>query len=147
MMLLHLKPSDGLRSDHHWLRHCATSRSSARSARRLERRDHRSKTVPAIASAGISEEQAGKSALRYRVKCEQTSGWFTARKAAKPVYGCKTLVEEGSERILGAHLVGPHAEGVINIFAVAIRHGLTADDLKHTMFAYPTGASDIGYML
>jgi glutathione reductase (NADPH) len=30
---------------------------------------------------------------------------------------------------------------------VAIRHGLTADDLKQTMFAYPSGASDIGYML
>jgi mercuric ion transport protein len=27
----------------------------------------------------------------------------------------------------------------------AIRHGLSADDLKSTMLAYPTGASDIGY--
>jgi glutathione reductase (NADPH) len=36
---------------------------------------------------------------------------------------------------------------VINIFALAIRKGLTADDLKTTMFAYPTGASDIGYMI
>jgi glutathione reductase (NADPH) len=36
---------------------------------------------------------------------------------------------------------------VINLFALAIRHGLTADDLKSTIFAYPTGASDIGYML
>ena len=58
-----------------------------------------------------------------------------------------TLVEEGTGRILGAHLVGPHADEVINIFALAIRHNLTADDLKSTMFAYPTGASDVGYML
>jgi glutathione reductase (NADPH) len=36
---------------------------------------------------------------------------------------------------------------VINIFALAIRHGLAADELKQTMFAYPTGASDVGYML
>ncbi len=36
---------------------------------------------------------------------------------------------------------------VINVFALAIRNGLTAEDLKTTMFAYPTGASDIGYML
>jgi len=36
---------------------------------------------------------------------------------------------------------------VINIFALAIRHGLRAEDLKTTMFAYPTGASDVGYML
>ncbi len=66
---------------------------------------------------------------------------------AEPVYGYKTLVEEGTGRILGAHLVGPHADEVINIFALAIRHNLTADDLKSTMFAYPTGASDVGYML
>jgi glutathione reductase (NADPH) len=36
---------------------------------------------------------------------------------------------------------------VINLFGLAIRHGLTADNLKTTMFAYPTVASDIGYML
>jgi glutathione reductase (NADPH) len=36
---------------------------------------------------------------------------------------------------------------VINIFGLAIRHGLTADDLRQTIFAYPTGASDIGDML
>jgi glutathione reductase (NADPH) len=57
------------------------------------------------------------------------------------------LIEEGSERILGAHLVGPHADEVINLFALAIRNRLSASDLKATMFAYPTGASDIGYML
>jgi glutathione reductase (NADPH) len=56
-------------------------------------------------------------------------------------------VDEESNLVLGAHLVGPHIEEVINIFALAIRHGLTVNDLKATMFAYPTGASDIGSML
>ena len=63
------------------------------------------------------------------------------------VYGFKTLVETDTDRILGAHLVGPHAEEVINLFGVAIRYGLTTKDLNTMMFAYPTGASDIGYML
>jgi hypothetical protein len=67
--------------------------------------------------------------------------------AASLVYGFKVLIEDGTERILGAHLVGPHVDDVINVFGLAIRHGLTADDLKTTMFAYPTGASDIGSML
>lgn len=57
------------------------------------------------------------------------------------------LVNEDSDHILGAHLVGPHAEEFINLFALAIRHKLTAKDLKSTMFAYPTGASDVGYMV
>ncbi|MGI8705191.1 MAG: dihydrolipoyl dehydrogenase family protein [Sphingomicrobium sp.] len=104
-------------------------------------------TLPTIAAVGMSEAEARKSGLFVQIKCERASGWFTARQAAEPVYGYKTLVEEKSGRILGAHLVGPHADEVINLFALAIRHGLTADDLKSTMFAYPTGASDIGYML
>lgn len=57
------------------------------------------------------------------------------------------LVDETTDLILGAHLVGPRVDEVINLFAMAIRHGLTAEELKSTMFAYPTGASDVGYML
>jgi glutathione reductase (NADPH) len=34
---------------------------------------------------------------------------------------------------------------VINLFGLAIRHDLTIDEVKSTIFA--TGASDIGYML
>jgi glutathione reductase (NADPH) len=81
------------------------------------------------------------------VNAAQTPDWFTARRLNERVYGHKVLIEEGSGAILGAHLVGPGVEEVINLFALAIRHGLTADDLKSTIFAYPTGASDIGYML
>ena len=77
----------------------------------------------------------------------KVTDWYTARRVGESVYGYKTLVEAESGRILGAHLVGPHADEVINVFGIAIRHNLTADDLKTTMFAYPTGASDIGYML
>jgi len=75
------------------------------------------------------------------------SDWYTARRVAETVYGYKTLVEQDSGQILGAHLVGPHADEVINLFGLAIRHGLSAENMKSTILAYPTGASDIGYML
>ena len=104
-------------------------------------------TMPPIAMVGLSEEEAKKRGLKYRVKSEKASGWFTARQAAEPTYGFKTLVDEESDLILGAHLVGPHVDEVINLFALAMRHKLTAADIKSTIFAYPTGASDIGYML
>ncbi len=103
--------------------------------------------LPPIARVGMSEEEARRSDKRIRVKCERTSGWYTARREAEPVYGYKTITLEGSGEILGAHLVGPNADEVINLFGLAIRHGLTATDLKRTVFAYPTGGSDIGYML
>jgi len=57
------------------------------------------------------------------------------------------LIDEESNLVLGAHLVGPHVEEVINVFALAIRFRLSASDLKTMIFAYPTGASDISHML
>lgn len=104
-------------------------------------------TIPPIAAVGLGEAEARSRGLKFRVNSEKVSDWYTARRLNEHVYGFKTLVEEDTGRILGAHLVGPHADEDINIFAVAIRHSLTTADLKTTMFAYPTGASDIGYML
>jgi glutathione reductase (NADPH) len=104
-------------------------------------------TIPPIAAVGFSERSARETGLKFRVNSARVPDWFTARRLNESVYGFKTLVEEGTGRIVGAHIVGPHAEEVINIFGLAIRHGLTAANLKETIFAYPTGASDIGSMI
>lgn len=56
-------------------------------------------------------------------------------------------MDEESDRILDAHVVGPKVDEVVNVFALAIRLELTAKDLWSTMFVCPTGALDIGYML
>lgn len=44
-------------------------------------------------------------------------------------------------------MVGPSVEEAINPFALAIRLGLAADDLRRLVPAYPSEASNIGYML
>jgi glutathione reductase (NADPH) len=104
-------------------------------------------TLPPIAAVGLSEAEARARGIRCKIRSEFVPGWYSARRLNETIYGYKTLVEEDSDRILGAHLVGPHAEEVINVFGLAIRHNLRARDVKSTIFAYPTGASDIGYML
>jgi glutathione reductase (NADPH) len=104
-------------------------------------------TIPPIAAVGLSEAEARRQGLAFRTNQQKASDWFTARQAAEPVYGFKVLVAEATDRVLGAHLVGPHVEEVINLFAIAIRNDLTAGALKNGIFSYPTGASDIGYML
>lgn len=104
-------------------------------------------TIPPIAAVGLSAHEAAERQLEFDVRCQNASGWFNARAEAQKVYGYKILVEKTSGRILGAHLVGPHADELINVFALAIRHGLTAGQLKDTMFAYPTSASDIASMV
>jgi glutathione reductase (NADPH) len=104
-------------------------------------------TLPPIAAVGMTEAEGRAKGVRMRVNCERAADWFTARRLNESVYGFKTLIEEDSGRILGAHLVGPHVEEVINLFAMAIRHGLTAEQLQDTVFAYPTSASDVAYMI
>ena len=104
-------------------------------------------TLPPIARVGVAESEARDQGRKVRVKSEKVPGWFTARRVAESIYGYKTIVEADTGSILGAHLVGPNVDEVVNVFGLAIRHGLTADDLKSTMFGYPTGASDIGYMV
>jgi glutathione reductase (NADPH) len=66
---------------------------------------------------------------------------------AEKYSGYKVIVEEGTDRILGAHLLGDQAAETINLFAVAIRSGMRATDLSRMVFSYPTHASDLPYML
>ena len=104
-------------------------------------------TVPPIAAVGASEATARMQSRNVHIKAQNASDWFTARRMAESVYGFKVIVDADTDQILGAHLVGPHVDEVINLFGLAIRHNLTTAQLKSTIFAYPTGASDIGYML
>lgn len=104
-------------------------------------------TTPPLARVGLDEPAATKQGFRFAVRREDTSKWYSSRRVALPRSGFKTLIEDGTGRILGAHILGTHAEETINIFGLAIRNGLTANDLKDAVFAYPTSASDIGYML
>jgi glutathione reductase (NADPH) len=104
-------------------------------------------TLPPIAAVGLSEAEARQRFPKLRVNSADAAGWYTARRVRESVYGYKTLIDQHSGRIVGAHLVGPHADEVINIFAMAIRHGVAADTIKATIFAYPTAASDLGEML
>jgi glutathione reductase (NADPH) len=104
-------------------------------------------TIPPIAAVGLSEAAVRNQNLRFHVNVERVPSWYTARRLAESVYGFKVLIEEGSDLILGAHLTGPHVDELINIFGLAIRNGITAAQLRSTIFAYPTGASDIAHML
>jgi glutathione reductase (NADPH) len=104
-------------------------------------------TTPPLAAVGLTEEEAKLKGLKVRVKSEDTRSWFSNRRVAETAGMFKTLTEEESGRVLGAHLLGPHAEEVINLFALAIRNNLTAPDLTHMIYAYPTSGSDIAYML
>jgi glutathione reductase (NADPH) len=104
-------------------------------------------TIPPLAAVGLSEKAAQLKGLRFRVKKEDTSGWYSSRRVAEDCSGFKVIVEEGTDRILGAHLIGPHADEVINVFALAMQTETPAGRLRHAIFGYPTVGSDVKYML
>jgi glutathione reductase (NADPH) len=104
-------------------------------------------TLPPIASVGLLEAAAQEKGLKFRVNHQETSEWYSTRRLGAKYSAFKVLVEDSTERILGAHLIGPHAEEQINLFTLAIRSGIRSSDIEATLFAYPTGASDLSYMV
>ena len=104
-------------------------------------------TIPSLAAVGLSERGAREQNLKFTVKKEMTSTWYSSRRIGETHSGYKVLVEEGTDRILGAHILGSEAGEVINLFALAIRSGMRATDLKHMLFAYPTSGSNMARML
>jgi glutathione reductase (NADPH) len=104
-------------------------------------------TLPPLASAGLTEAAARTAGLAFRTNRHDTSGWFHTRRVGETVSGAKVLIEEGTDRILGAHLLGPHADEVINLFAMAIRLRIPAGQLKEVIYAYPTYGSDIRFLV
>ncbi|MEQ8626941.1 NAD(P)/FAD-dependent oxidoreductase [Ekhidna sp.] len=103
-------------------------------------------TLPTLASVGMTEKQAKESGLEYRVKDGSASNWYNAKRINESTYAYKVL-SDNEGYILGAHIIGPHAEEMINLFAMAIRGKLTVSDIRNMVYAYPSMGSDIGSMV
>lgn len=103
-------------------------------------------TIPQVAKVGLSEEEAEAAGYDYQVKYESVPKWFNAKHRNEPAYAFKTIVDKKQKTILGAHLISSEAGEQINLFALAMAGGLTADDLKKTVFAYPTWGNDLQSM-
>lgn len=104
-------------------------------------------TVPPLASVGLTEEQAARQGKKVVVTCQETSGWYSTRRINEPVSGFKTLVDTETGLLVGAHLLGSGSDEVINLFALAMTHQISAKALRDMLFAYPTHASDLKNML
>jgi len=104
-------------------------------------------TIPPFASVGLREDEAREKGLKFKVNHLDTSFWYASRRTGEKHTGFKVLIEDGSDKVLGAHVLGAHAEEIINIFALAIRQNLPAKGLRNMLYAYPTAASNIPYML
>ena len=104
-------------------------------------------TVPALATVGLSEAKAKEMGLKTRVQVNDMEDWFATRTFAETVAWSKVIVEEASDKIVGAHFIGHAGEELVNIFGLAMKHGITATQIRDFVFAYPTFSADIKHML
>ncbi len=104
-------------------------------------------TLPPVARVGLLEEEARQQEIDFDVHFQKTDGWYSSLRVNERYSAYKVLVEKATGKILGAHLIGPGAEEQINLFAMAMGAGLSANQVKAIIFAYPSYASDLGAMV
>ncbi|WP_341527182.1 glutathione-disulfide reductase [Nostoc sp. UHCC 0302] len=94
---------------------------------------------PEAASIGMTEAKArekfGESVECYRTEFQPLL--YSLTEQDEPIT-IKLVVDGNSQRILGAHMVGEHASDIIQSLGVAIRKGITKQDLNETIGIHPT---------
>ncbi len=95
-------------------------------------------TAPEVASIGKTEEELKSAGVEYRAGKFP----FTANGRAKANRSTdgfvKVLADAGTDRVLGVHIIGPHAGELIGEAAVIMEFGGSAEDLARTCHAHPT---------
>lgn len=103
--------------------------------------------IPPLARAGMLESEARQAGINIEVKVNNMSDWYFSKRLNNELAYAKIIIDKDNDLIIGAHLLGPHMDEVINIFALAIREKLAPDRLEDFIYSYPTVASNIPYLL
>ncbi len=104
-------------------------------------------TIPSLGMTGLTEDRARERGARFAVHESDTTQWYSSRSVRARGSRYRLLIEETSDLVLGAHVLGPHTEELVNVFSLAIRAKIPASVLQGVLFAYPTASSDIEPML
>ncbi len=95
-------------------------------------------TSPEIASVGLREHQAAEKGIAYKTGHFQFRALGKAHAIGEISGFIKFISEENSDKVLGVHIIGPHASDLIHEAAVAMRAGLTTRDIAGTIHTHPT---------
>ncbi|MFN3722544.1 MAG: dihydrolipoyl dehydrogenase [Paracoccaceae bacterium] len=95
-------------------------------------------TTPEVASVGATEEQLKEQGHAYKVGKFSFMGNARAKAVFQADGFVKLLADKDTDRILGAHIIGPMAGDLIHEVCVAMEFGASAQDLALTCHAHPT---------
>ena len=95
-------------------------------------------TTPEVASVGATEEALKEAGRAYKVGKFPFMGNARAKAVFQAEGFVKLLADAATDRILGAHIIGPGAGDLIHEVCVAMEFGASAQDLALTCHAHPT---------
>lgn len=95
-------------------------------------------TSPEIASVGLRDYQATEKGINVRTGHFQFRALGKAHAMGEISGFVKIIADANDDRVLGAHIIGPHASDLIHEVAIAMKAGLKVKDIADTIHAHPT---------
>lgn len=95
-------------------------------------------THPELASVGPTEEELKESGKEYKVGKFPFSAIGKAKSLDATDGMVKILADAKTDRVLAAHILGPHASDLIAEIVLAMEFGASAEDIARTCHAHPT---------
>ena len=95
-------------------------------------------TSPEVASVGKTEEQLKEKGISYKIGKFPFMANSRAKVINEPEGFVKILADSVTDKVLGAHIIGPHAGEMIAEMSVAMEFGASSEDIARTCHAHPT---------
>ncbi len=95
-------------------------------------------TSPEVASVGKTEEQLKELKAKYKVGKFPFLANSRAKAINEPEGFVKILADEKTDKVIGVHIIGPHAGEIIAEMAIAMEFGASSEDIARTCHAHPT---------
>lgn len=95
-------------------------------------------TFPEAASVGMTEDEAKEANIEYIIGKSMFGANGKALAMGEGEGFVKVMAEKDSHKIIGVHIMGPHASDIVHEGSMAIKNGLKVEDIKATVFAHPT---------
>ena len=95
-------------------------------------------TTPEVASVGKTEEQLNEKKINFKVGKFPFMANSRAKAIDEPEGFVKILADATSDKVLGVHIIGPHAGEMIAEMAIAMEFGASSEDIARTCHAHPT---------
>ena len=107
-------------------------------------------TTPPLARVGLTEKEARDAGYRVRIASEPVAGIVAMPRAyaVEETRGMmKFVLGAETDAILGAALLSIDAQELINTVALAMRHGITAAELRDAVYTHPSSTEAFNEVL